>query len=109
MSDENELIAVLITVPNDEVAASIATELVSKNLAACVNILPGVESVYHWEGELERSSEILLICKTTAARFADLEEEVTALHPYETPEILALEVEAVSKKYGAWVLEAVKK
>ena len=85
----DDAIAVFLTAPNGEEATRLADLLVGAQLAACVQILPEMESVYRWQGKIERQSEILLIVKTTAGKFADLEREVRALHSYETPDILA--------------------
>jgi periplasmic divalent cation tolerance protein len=76
-------------------------------LAACVNVIPGIESVYRWEGQIEQANEILLVIKTTAERLATLESSLAELHSYDTPEILALPVIAGSKKYLSWLDEQV--
>jgi periplasmic divalent cation tolerance protein len=83
-------IMVLMTAGSREEAARLAEMLVGARLAACVQILPEMESVYHWKGEVRRDPEFLLLAKTTEARFTLLEREVRALHSYETPEIVAL-------------------
>lgn len=77
--------------------------LVVAHLAACVQILPEIESVYHWKGQVERAPEILLLAKTTQENFASLEAAVRSLHSYETPEIIALPVTAVSAPYLEWL------
>jgi periplasmic divalent cation tolerance protein len=98
-----DAIAVFMTTANREEAARLAQMLVEKRLAACVQVLPEIESVYRWQGEVERQPEVLLIAKTTAARFEELEKEVIAIHSYETPEIVALPLAAVSKPYLDWL------
>ena len=109
MQEANEAaMVVLITAPNREEAARLAEMLVGARLAACVQILPEMESVYWWDGAVRREPEILLIIKTTAGRFATLEREVRALHSYETPEIVALPVSDVSAPYLAWLTQTVK-
>ncbi len=96
-------IAVFITAPDKEEASRLADMLVERNLAACVQILPAIESVYRWQGKIERQPEVLLIAKTIATKFAELEREVCALHSYETPEIVAVPLTALSEPYRAWL------
>ena len=96
-------IAVFITTPNKEEAARLADMLVERRLAACVQILPAMESVYRWQGKIERQDEILLIAKTVNSKFAELEREVRALHSYETPEIVAVPLTALSEPYLQWL------
>ncbi|MFN2481000.1 MAG: divalent-cation tolerance protein CutA [Pyrinomonadaceae bacterium] len=106
MQEVNEAaVVVLITAPNREEAARLAEMIVGARLAACVQILPEMESVYWWEGEVKREPEHLLLVKTTAGRFATIEREVRALHSYETPEIVALPVSEASAPYLTWLVE----
>ena len=77
--------------------------LVEHRLAACVQILPEMESVYRWQGKIERQKEVLLIAKTTKSRFEELERKVRAIHSYETPEIVALPLTAGSPPYLEWL------
>jgi periplasmic divalent cation tolerance protein len=100
-------VVVLLTAPNREEAARLAEMLVGARLAACVQILPEMESIYRWEGEVRREPEYLLLVKTTAGRFGALELEVRALHSYDTPEIVALTVNEVSAPYLAWLTASV--
>ena len=102
----SEAIVVLITAPNREEAIRLADMLVGAHLAACVQILPEMESVYRWQGRIERQPEILLIAKTTQGRFDEIEREVRALHSYDTPEIVALPIVAGSEPYLRWLTEA---
>ena len=102
MSDA-EAIVVMMTAGNSEEAVRLGTMLVESQLAACVQILPEMQSVYRWQGNIERQSEVLLIAKTTKSRFVELEREVRALHSYETPEIVALPVTAISAPYFEWL------
>jgi periplasmic divalent cation tolerance protein len=95
----------LITAPDPETAAGIARVLVEERLAACVNLVPGVRSIYRFEGRVHDESETLLIVKTRAERAAALEARVRALHPYEVPEVLHLAAAGGSAPYLAWVLE----
>ena len=99
---------VMMTAGSREEAARLAEMLVGARLAACVQILPEVESVYHWKGEVRRDPEVLLLAKTTQARFSLLEREVRALHSYETPEIIALPITDASAPYLEWLTATVK-
>lgn len=99
---------VLTTAGTKEEAHKIARELVERQLAACVNIVPQVESVYRWEGEIEHASEFLLIVKTTAGAFAGVRDTIKELHSYEVPECVCLAVEDGSAEYLAWLGESVK-
>lgn len=84
-------------------ASSIANSLVSSQLAACVNIIKGIESVYQWQGKIEHDKELLLIIKTRRSLFSQLEQEIQALHDYELPEIIAVPIEAGEKNYLNWI------
>jgi periplasmic divalent cation tolerance protein len=92
-----------MTASNGEEAARLADMLVVAHLAACVQILPEMESVYRWQGKIERAPEILLLAKTTKSKFEELEREVRALHSYDTPEIIAVPVVAGSARYLEWL------
>ena len=94
---------VLVTTPDAEVAAQLARRLVEEGLAACVNLVPGVRSVYRWQGAVQEDAEILLIAKTRAALVDALAARVRELHPYELPEVIALAVAAGSEPYLDWV------
>ena len=98
-----DAIIVFMTASNGEEATRLAELLIGAHLAACVQILPEMESVYRWQGKIERQSEVLMIAKTTAAKFAELETEVRALHSYETPEIVAVPIVAGSNPYLDWL------
>lgn len=103
LGSDDEPIVVLLTAANGEEAVRLADMLIGAHLAACVQILPEMESVYRWEGKIERQPEILLLAKTTRSKFDELEREVRALHSYETPEIIALPVVAGSAPYLEWL------
>lgn len=105
---DDEAIVVLLTAANGEEAVRLADMLIGAHLAACVQILPEMESVYRWEGKVERQPEILLLAKTTRSKFDELEREVRALHSYETPEIIALPVVAGSAPYLEWLSASLK-
>jgi len=96
-------IVVLMTAASQEEASRLAEMLVGAHLAACVQIMPQMESVYRWKGEVHRAPEFLLLAKTTAACFDELEREVRSLHTYDTPEIVALPVTHVSALYLDWL------
>jgi periplasmic divalent cation tolerance protein len=98
-----DVFVVLVTMPTAERAAELARTLVDERLAACGNVVPGLRSIYRWEGKVVDEPEVLLVLKTTRARFDGLRDRVLALHPYEVPEVLALPVEAGSAAYLAWV------
>jgi periplasmic divalent cation tolerance protein len=91
-SGQTDKLVVLTTVGSEEQAVSIAEELVEGKLAACVNIQPGVRSIYHWKGKLWDDEEFLLVIKTTTGAFESVRERIKKLHSYELPEILALPV-----------------
>lgn len=94
---------VLVTAPDVETASALARALVDERLAACVNLLPGVRSIYRWQDAVEDDSEVLLVVKTRAARCAALAERVRALHPYDVPEVLELAAVGGSAGYLDWV------
>ncbi|MEO6393871.1 MAG: divalent-cation tolerance protein CutA [Pyrinomonadaceae bacterium] len=99
--------AVFFTASNIAEAELLATILVNERLAACVQILPGMTSVYRWQGVVQRESEVLLIAKSTATVFAKLELTVRAHHSYDTPEIVAFPIAQLSAPYAAWLTENV--
>lgn len=103
----SERVVVLSTVAHAEHAERIAHALVERRLAACVNVVPGVVSVYRWKGAVERDEERLLVIKTRAARLPALREALVALHPYELPELVALPIEAGHEPYLAWIDDSV--
>lgn len=98
-----DALVVLVTAPSADKAAELARALVEERLAACGNVVPGLRSIYRWEGRVQEDAEALLLLKTTRARFEALRERVLALHPYQVPEVLALPVEAGSAAYLAWI------
>jgi periplasmic divalent cation tolerance protein len=98
-----DALVVLVTAPTPERAAEIARAVVEERLAACGNVVPGLRSIYRWEGKVQEDAEALLVLKTTRARLDALRERVLALHPYEVPEVIALPVEAGSAPYLAWI------
>lgn len=100
---------VLTTCPDAGVAEGIAGRLVADRLAACVNILPGVRSIYEWQGAVENDAEVLLVIKTRADRYSALEAVIRETHPYQVPEVLALDVAAGLPEYLQWMDELLRK
>ena len=92
-----------VTVPNKEVGESIAGGLVSSKLAACVNIIPGVTSVYEWEGKIEKDSELILKIKTRTSRIPELTEYVKSKHPYDVCEVITTPIESGNQQYLDWL------
>jgi periplasmic divalent cation tolerance protein len=103
----SEAIVVFITTANREEAARLADMLVGSRLAACVQILPEIESVYRWKGVVQREAEVLLLAKSTRDKFDELDRQIRAIHSYETPEILAVAAVAISEPYRKWLDESV--
>ena len=93
------------TCPDPATAERLAAILVSERLAACVNVLPGVRSTYLWQGKLEQEDEVLLVIKTTRARYPALQARLPAVHPYELPELVAVEAVEGLPAYLQWVAE----
>jgi periplasmic divalent cation tolerance protein len=98
-----EYCLVLSTCPSHAVAEQIATTLVCRHLAACVNILPGITSVYRWQGEVEKDQEYLLLIKTDSNHYTEVESCIAGLHPYELPEVIAVPVQQGSEQYLTWL------
>jgi periplasmic divalent cation tolerance protein len=103
----SDVLLILCTFPNPEQARQIGTVLVERQLAACVNLIPGIESIYRWQDQVESQTEVLAIFKTRAAGYPALQRALEELHPYEVPEILAISPEAVAGPYRSWVLNNV--
>jgi len=99
-----DVLIALCTCPDAAVGGRIAEALVGEGLAACVNTLPGITSVYLWKGEVQRDSEVLLLIKTTQARLPELTGRVRQLHPYELPEVIAVPVSGGLPDYIQWVI-----
>ena len=102
-----DFVLVLCTCRDREEALQIANALVGERLAACVNVLPAMESIYRWKDRIEMGGEVLLLIKTTAERFDELRDAILKLHSYETPEVIAMPIAAGSEKYLAWIRESV--
>jgi periplasmic divalent cation tolerance protein len=102
---DNQPLVVYCTCPDQTVAEHIAETSVSERLAACVNLAPGLTSIYRWEGEIQHDSEWLLIIKTRSTVYPLLEARIRELHPYDTPEIIALPIQAGSAAYLDWITD----
>ena len=98
-----ETILVISTLPDREQAEKLAHTLIEQQLAACVNVLPAVTSVYRWQGQVETANETILLIKTTMARYPAVEAAIKAQHPYELPEIIAVPVSTGLPAYLDWV------
>ncbi|BDG08289.1 divalent-cation tolerance protein CutA [Anaeromyxobacter paludicola] len=101
-----DALAVIVTAPTADKAAELARTLVEERLAACGNVLPGVRSIYRWEGKVADEPEVLLVLKTSRELFPRLRDRVLALHPYQVPEVIALRVEGGSAAYLRWIEES---
>ena len=103
-----KLLLVLCTVPDRGSAEHIAAALVEERLAACVNIIPGIASVYRWKGAIEKDEELLLLIKTSQGRYQSLEQRIRTLHPYELPEIIAVPIQTGQQDYLQWIKDSLK-
>jgi periplasmic divalent cation tolerance protein len=105
---EKDILVLLSTCPDAATAERMARELVAASLVACVNIVPGVRSIYLWNGAVQADEEVLMILKTTAGRLAAVRERLVALHPYDLPEIVALPVVDGHHPYLQWVVDSTR-
>ena len=94
---------VLCTTGSEEEARKIAHHLINQQLAACVNVLPRIESIYRWQGKIESSREFLLLIKTTAERFPSVRDAILELHSYDLPECISIEIDDGSSEYLSWI------
>ena len=101
-----ELQVVLTTAPSAEVAATLGRQFVQSKLAACVNIVPSIRSIFSWEGKLEDTSETLLVIKTMRSKLHQLEAALKAAHPYDVPEFVVVPASYVSESYLKWAVES---
>ncbi len=99
---------IFCTCPDESSANTIAGQLVKKQLAACVNIIANISSVFRWENQIEKTSEYLLLIKSTEENYADIEAFIQSQHPYKTPEIIALPILKASKDYLEWLSNATR-
>jgi periplasmic divalent cation tolerance protein len=101
-----EILLALSTFPDAETARRISNQLITEKFAACANILPGVESIYSWEGKIEAANETLVLFKLSEDRQIAFQETLRSLHPYEVPEILCLRIDSGLPEYLSWVTES---
>ncbi len=99
---------VLTTCPDEPTANTIAQQLVTEKLAACINILPKITSVYHWQDELQCDSEVQLLIKTNSEKFSLLNARINELHPYDVVEVIALNIQQGDNHYLNWIRESLK-
>jgi periplasmic divalent cation tolerance protein len=104
----SEVLTVLCTCPDNATARSLAAGLVEQGLAACVNVLPEIRSIYRWRDEIHDEGEVLLLAKTSRLAYTSLESWLLEHHPYEVPEVLALAVQAGAADYLDWVLSEIE-
>jgi periplasmic divalent cation tolerance protein len=104
---DDHAILVLTTAGSRDEAANIAASLVESQLAACVQIVPEIESIYRWEGRVARETEWLLLCKTTGGRYREVEQTISRVHSYTTPEVVAIRIEGGSGAYLDWLRRSV--
>jgi periplasmic divalent cation tolerance protein len=104
-----QVILVLTNVPDAMTATALGRRLVEQKLAACVSRLPGVQSIYRWQGAIEEANEVTVLIKTTQARYAELETAIKALHPYQVPEIIAVPIVEGLAGYLDWIVQETRK
>ena len=100
-----EAMVVFVTAPSAEKAAEIARTLVEEKLAACGNVIPGIRSIYRWEGKICDDAEALLVLKVPAKRLLELSDRIVALHPYQLPEVVATRIEGGNERYIDWIVQ----
>ncbi|MCB0338565.1 MAG: divalent-cation tolerance protein CutA [Bdellovibrionales bacterium] len=94
---------ILVTCPTNEIAETIARSVVEARLAACVNLISEVKSIYRWQEKVQEDQEVLLVIKSNATKLGELEKHILELHPYDTPEFVALSPSYVNPKYSTWI------
>ncbi len=103
MSKKTEYLLVITNCPGSITAKKIAQDLITEKLAACVNIIPGVQSFFAWVGKVDKENEHMLVIKTTLASYDAVEQRIKKLHPYELPEIIAVPIQTGSAEYLNWI------
>lgn len=109
MKSYRNISLVLVTAPDMKSARKLAKAALEARLAACVNLVPRIESHYWWQGEMEQSEEVLMLIKTTKSQLAALEACILNKHPYHTPEFVSMPLTEVNERYGQWLLDCVTK
>jgi periplasmic divalent cation tolerance protein len=107
MAPVSDLQIVLVTAPDVETARSLGRSVLEARLAACVNLIPQIESHYWWQGKIDSGNEVLMLIKTTAAQITELERAILAKHPYDTAEFVVLSASGVTEKYWRWIQDSV--
>ncbi len=102
---ETKYITILVTTPDNTTAERIAYQLLEKKLAACINIVPNLTSIYKWMGKIETSQETLMIIKTKTELFEEIKKEIRRIHPYQVPEIISIPIQDGNKEYLKWIEE----
>ena len=105
---DTDTLLVITTCPDDKVAETLSIHLIDSGLAGCINRLPGISSVYRWEGELKTGTEVMLLIKTASESWRALESEIKRLHPYELPEIIAVPITTGHQPYLDWIQASAK-
>ena len=105
---KDEYLLVMCTFPSADEARQIGTQLLELQVAACVNLIPQVESIFRWKGEIQSESEALALIKTTVNNYQEIEARLQELHPYDTPEVIAVPVDRGSTAYLNWVSEVTR-
>ena len=108
MVEPDGAVVVLVTGPDENTLTSIAERVVGERLAACVNVVPGVRSVYRWDDDVQTSQEVLGIMKTTRSAVGELQRRVLELHPYDVPEFIVISVESGSPLYLGWITDSIR-
>ena len=108
MTDNTKSILVFCTFPNSASVKSTAESLVNEKLAACVNIIPDVQSIFRWQGKVDNANENVLVIKTKDSLYSELEKRIQELHPYELPEIISVSIDNGLPEYLDWVSESTK-
>lgn len=103
MPDGNDYVVILVTAPDDGIAAKMGRRLVEERLVACANIIPGLRSIYWWEGRVEEATEVLVMLKAREADVALISRRVRELHPYSVPEVIAVPIMGGSSDYLSWI------
>ncbi|HET9596354.1 MAG TPA: divalent-cation tolerance protein CutA [Anaeromyxobacteraceae bacterium] len=104
--EADETMVVLVTAPTAEKAAEIARTVVEEKLAACGSVIPGIRSIYRWQGKVCDEAEALLVLKAPKKRLVELSDRIVKIHPYEVPEVVALPIEGGNWKYIDWIVQS---
>ena len=104
VANGSELVILLVTFPSGNEWGEVANTLLHERLCACVNQVREVSSIYHWQGEIVSNREVVCMIKSSSARYAELVQRLTELHPYDVPEIVRISIESVNQSYLDWVV-----